>query len=276
MQSITLTSLGKALSVAPVLLMASLAASAALAATPAGFASVRPAAPALPAIVQGRMLRNPGRPAQPVNLGSADQFVLLSKSGITDVPTSAITGGVGASPITGAADHLTCTEVTGKVYSVDAAGPKPCSIKDPILLTVGVFDMQSAYTNAAGRAPGVTELGAGNIGGLTMGPGVYKWSSNVIVPSTVTLNGGPNDVWIFQIAQNFSVANGQSIILTGGAQAKNVFWQVAGQATLGTTSHFQGIILSKTLIALQTGATVNGRLFAQTAITLQMNSVAIH
>ena len=272
MNAISSTSLGKALGVLPILLTASLAGSAALAATPAGFAT----APAHPAIVQGRMLRNPGRPAQPVTLGSADLFVILSKSGVTDVPTSAITGGVGTSPITGAADHLTCTEVTGRVYSVDAAGPKPCSIVDPILLTVAVFDMQSAYANAAGRAAGVTELGAGNIGGLTMGPGVYKWSSNVSVPSTVTLNGGPNDVWIFQIAQNLSVSNGQSIILTGGAQAKNVFWQVAGQATLGTTSHFQGILLSKTLIAVQTGATVNGRLFAQTAITLQMNSVAIH
>jgi hypothetical protein len=212
-------------------------------------------------------------PTAPVNLGGAHHFVILSKSGITDVPASDVTGNVGTSPITGAADLLSCAEVTGKIYSVDAAGPPPCSIKAPARLTAAVGDMQTAYTDAAGRTATVTELGAGNIGGLTLAPAVYKWGTGVTIPTNVALKGGKNDVWIFQIAKNLVIASGKSVILRGHVQAKNVFWQVAGKVSLGTTSHFEGIILCKTLIAMKTGASINGRLLAQTAVTLQKNSV---
>lgn len=215
-----------------------------------------------------------GAGPEPVALGTAGNFVILTKTGITDVPTSRVNGNVGTSPITGAADLLTCTEVTGGVYSVDAAGPAPCSVIYPAGLTKAVLDMQNAYTNAAGReTPDFTELGAGNIGGMTLIPGLYKWGTGVKIPTDVTLSGGPNDVWIFQIAGNLIVSNGIAVHMSGGAQAKNVFWQIAGLATFGTTSHLEGIVLSKTLIAMQTGATINGRLFAQTAVTLQMNTV---
>jgi hypothetical protein len=210
----------------------------------------------------------------PVNLQSAGNYVILTKTGITDVPTSKVTGNIGTSPITGAADLLTCTEVTGNVYSDDAAGPIPCSIVTPSNLTVAVLDMQAAYLDAAGRiTPNFINLGAGNIGGKTLVPGLYKWGTSVTIPTDVTLSGGPDDVWIFQIAGNLNESNGIAVHLAGGAQAKNIFWQVAGLATLGTTSHFEGILLSKTLIAIQTGASVNGRLYAQTAVTLQMNVV---
>lgn len=210
----------------------------------------------------------------PVDLGAAGNFVILTKTGITDVPTSKVIGGIGTSPITGAADLLSCTEVTGVVYSDDAAGPQPCSVISPSTLTTAVLDMQQAYTNAAGRVtPDFTELGAGNIGGKTLIPGLYKWGTGVKIPTDVTLSGGPDDVWIFQIAGNLNLSNGIAVHLSGGAQAKNIFWQVAGLASLGTTSHFEGIILSKTMIAMQTGASINGRLYAQTAVTLQMNAV---
>jgi Ice-binding-like len=210
----------------------------------------------------------------PVELQSAGNFVILTKTGITDVPTSKVTGNIGTSPITGAADLLTCTEVTGSVYSDDAAGPRPCSVANPSTLTAAVLDMQAAYTDAAGRSkPDFTELGAGNIGGKTLIPGLYKWGTGVKIPTDVTLSGGPDDVWILQIAGNLIVSNGIKVHLAGGAQAKNVFWQVAGLATFGTTSHVEGIILSKTMIAVQTGASINGRLYAQTAVTLQMNTV---
>ena len=129
--------------------------------------------------------------------------------------------------------------------------------------------MQTAYTNAAGRTlPTATELGAGNIGGLTLAPGLYKWGTGVIIPTNVTLSGGANDVWIFQIAQTLTVSSGVHVILSGGAQAKNIFWQVAGKTTLGTTSVFNGNILDKTAIVLNRGATLNGRALAQTAVTL--------
>ncbi|MEJ0047344.1 MAG: ice-binding family protein [Rhodospirillales bacterium] len=216
-----------------------------------------------------------GPPA--VNLRSAGRFVILSKSGIADVPKSTITGNIATSPITGAADHVSCTEVTGRILSVNAAGPGPCGIARPLLLTTAIHDMQTAYTDAAGRAPDVTELGAGNIGGLTIPPGVYKWSSGVIIPTDVTLKGTCknkcNDVWIFQIAQNLKIADGTAIRLSGGARGENIFWQVAGQVTIGTTAGFRGVALCKTLIAAKTGAVINGRLLAQTAVTLEMNVV---
>ncbi len=214
------------------------------------------------------------RDRSPVVLGAAGRFVILTKAGITDVPTSAVHGNVGTSPITGAADLLTCKEVTGTIYSVDNAGPFPCSVKHPTLLTTAVLDMQHAYTNAAGRKlPDFINLGGGNIGGLTLIPGLYKWGTSVRIPTEVTISGATDDVWIFQIAGNLKLSNGIAVHLSGGAQAKNIFWQVAGLVTLGTTSHFEGIILSKTLIAMQTGASINGRLFSQTAVTLQKNVV---
>jgi hypothetical protein len=134
--------------------------------------------------------------------------------------------------------------------------------------------MQTAYTDAAGRSrPNYLNLGAGNIGGKTLRPGLYKWTSAVVIPTDVTISGGPTDVWIFQIAGTLIMSSAVKITLTGGALAKNIFWQASGAVTLGTTSHFEGIILGKTGINLQTGATINGRLLAQTAVTLQMNGV---
>ncbi len=212
-------------------------------------------------------------PIAKVDLGGAGYFVILTKSGITDVPASAVAGNVGVSPITGASDHLSCAEVTGKIYSVDAAGPPPCSIKAPKRLTTAVSDMQTAYTNAAGRIPTITELGGGNIGGLTLAPGVYSWTTNVDIPTNVKIKGSSHGVWIFQISKNLVVSSGASVVLGGQAQAQNIFWQIAGKAVLGTTSHLEGIVLCKTLIAMKTGASINGRLLAQTAVTLQMNNV---
>jgi hypothetical protein len=208
-----------------------------------------------------------------VNLGSAGTFAILSKTGITDVYASAVKGDVGTSPITGAALLLSCGEVTGRIFVVDAAGP-PCAINDATSLTAAVGDMETAYLDAEGRvSPDFTELGAGEIGGLTLRPGLYKWGTSLLITNDVTLSGGPNDVWIFQVAGTLNQGNAARITLAGGALAKNIYWQVAGSVTLGTTAHFEGIVLGKTLIAVNTGASVNGRLLAQTAVTLQMNAI---
>lgn len=208
-----------------------------------------------------------------VDLGVAGKFVILSKSGITDVFPSAVTGNIGTSPITGAAIHVTCTEVTGTIHAVDAAGP-PCSIISPTGLTIAIGDMQTAYTDAAGRSnPNFVNLGAGNIGGQTLKPGLYKWTSAVIIPTDITISGGPGAVWIFQVAGTLTMSSGVKITLAGGAQAKNIFWQTSGKVIIGTTSHFEGTILGKTGINLRTGASINGRLLAQTAVTLQQNTV---
>jgi hypothetical protein len=220
---------------------------------------------------------NPSRAV--VDLGTSGTFVALAKSGVSTVPTSALTGDVGVSPaaasfITGfslTADasnqFATSLQVTGKLYGADYSVPTPAN------LTTAVGDMQLAFTDAAGRAATVTELGAGNIGGMTITPATYSWGTGVLIPTDVTLTGSATDVWIFQIAQDLTLADGAKIILAGGALPEHIFWQVSGLAKLGTTSHVEGIILSQTSITLDTGASVNGRLLAQTAITIDSGTV---
>jgi len=213
-----------------------------------------------------------------VDLGTAENYVIVAKTAINNISTSAITGNLGLSPaatsyitglsLTNATGYATSAQVTGNIYAADMAAPTP------INLTSAVNDMVTAYNDAAGRpSPDFSELGTGNIGGKTLVPGLYKWTSNVTIPTTVTIAGGPNDVWIFQISGNLTMSSATSIILSGGAQASNIFWQVAGQATLGTTSEFDGIILSMTGITLQTGASMNGRALAQTAVILDANTI---
>ena len=218
-------------------------------------------------------------PQLPVNLGMAGNFVILAKSAVSTVPASNITGNIGLSPaaasyITGfsmSADasnvFSTSSQVTGQLFAADYTPPTPSN------MTTTVSDMELAFTDAAGRAADVTELGAGDISGATLTPGVYKWSSGLLLASDLTLNGSATDVWIFQIAQNLTVSNGVRIVLAGGAVPKNIFWQVSGEASFGTSAHLEGIVLSQTLISLNTGATANGRLLAQTAVTLDAATV---
>ena len=161
----------------------------------------------------------------------------------------------------------TSPQVTGKVYAADYTAPSPSA------LTTAIADMQLAFTDAAGRAPGVTELGGGNIGGMNLTLGVYKWGTGLLIPTDITLTGSATDVWIFQIAQNLTMSSGTKILLAGGAQPKNIFWQVAGLVDLGTTSHIEGVVLTQTSVTLRTGASINGRLLAQTAVNLDGSSV---
>jgi ice-binding like protein/Big-like domain-containing protein len=216
----------------------------------------------------------------PVGLGQAGNFVILAKAAITDVPASAVTGDIGVSPaaatfITGfslTADSTnvfsTSPQLVGKAFAANYAVPTPSN------LTTAVSDMQTAYTDAAGRpTPDFLELGTGNIGGKTLAPGLYKWTSTVNVPTDVTISGGANDVWIFQTSSDLIMAANMHITLAGGALAKNIFWQVAGQATFGAGAHFEGVLLCKTGVTLDTGATMNGRILAQTQVALQKATV---
>jgi hypothetical protein len=119
----------------------------------------------------------------------------------------------------------------------------------------------------------VTELGAGDIGGMTLASGVYQWGTGLLIATDVTLSGDASAVWVFQIAQDLTVSAGTSVHLSGGGLAKNVFWQVSGQVSLGTTAHFEGIVLGQTAVTLGTGASLNGRLLAQTAVSMDGNVV---
>jgi hypothetical protein len=133
-----------------------------------------------------------------------------------------------------------------------------------------------AYTDAAGRAPSSTvNLGAGLIGGLILTPGVYTWSTNVNFANSIYLNGGPCDVFVFQIAQSLVVGSGARVILLGGAQAANIFWQVAEKVDVGTTAHMEGTILCATDVTFKTKSTLNGRILAQTEAALQMATIVI-
>jgi hypothetical protein len=142
------------------------------------------------------------------------------------------------------------------------------------MMTTAISDMEIAYTDAAGRtSPDFTELGAGEIGGLTLVPGLYKWGTDVLISTDVTLSGGADDVWIFQIAGGITQAAGKKVTLAGGALPKNIFWQTFGVAAFDTTSHMEGIVMSYSNITLATGATINGRLLSQTAVTLDASTV---
>jgi hypothetical protein len=214
----------------------------------------------------------------PVNLKTAGSFAILAKAAITDVPASTVTGDIGLSPaaesyVTGFSQtdktgYATSPQVTGFIYAASMAPPTP------VKMTTAISDMQTAYTDAAGRTtPDFLDLGAGTLSGNTLVPGLYKWGTGLNLTGGVVISGAANDTWIFQISGNLIVSNTVRITLTGGAQAKNIFWQLSGEATLGTTSHFEGTILSQTAITLQTGATMNGRALAQTLVALQQATI---
>jgi cytoskeletal protein CcmA (bactofilin family) len=216
----------------------------------------------------------------PVGLGASGDFVVLAKTGISTVPASVVTGNIGLSPaaatfVTGfslVADATntfsTSTQVTGKVFAATDAPPTSST------LTSAVGNMEGAYTDAASRpTPDFLELGSGDLGGKTLAPGLYKWTSTLTIPGSVTFQGGVNDTWILQTSGDVSMAAARNVILAGGAQAKNIVWQVAGKVTVGAGAHFEGVILCKTQVTLETGATMNGRVLAQSQVALQQATV---
>jgi hypothetical protein len=228
------------------------------------------------------LLPTTGTGPMPIDLGTAGDFAALTKSGISTTGVTNITGDIGVSPTAataitgfnlimdtnGQSSHTPI--VNGKVYATDYAAPTPAK------MTTAVSDMETAFTKGNGLTTPAPIVGihAGDISGRTLTPGLYKWATGVLITNEgVTLSGGPNDTWVFQISQDLTINNSAKITLLGGAQAKNIFWVVSGKATLGTNSDVSGIILSKTLISLNTGAKVTGRLLAQTAVTLNASTL---
>lgn len=215
----------------------------------------------------------------PVVLGTAGGFVILAKTTVTTTGATTVVGDIGLSPGTSftgfnetmdaSGEFATSALVTGEMYKSTYAPPTPSN------LTTAVLDMETAYDDAAGRTlPDELNLGAGNIDGMTLAPGLYKWETGVSIPSNVTLSGGSDDVWIFQIAEDLTVGNSAIVTLTGGASPANIFWQVAGQVSLGTSSDFSGVVLCKTQIVCQTGGTVSGRALGQTQVTLDATDIS--
>lgn len=214
-----------------------------------------------------------------INLGTANEFVILAETGISTETNSVITGNIGVSPaaqtyITGFSLILdstgtfsTSSQITGNAYASDDTSPTPS------YLTTAVADMHTAYTEAAGRTANYIDLYSGDLSGQTLTTGVYKFGSGVLINTDLTLEGSATDVWIFQIDGALTQAAGVNIILTGGALAENIFWQVADTVSIGTGAHFEGNILAKTNISFGTNASINGSLYAQTAVTLDAATV---
>lgn len=224
----------------------------------------------------------PVKAGSKTDLASSNSYVLLAKTGITNVTGSSVTGGaVGLSPaaasfitgfgLTADATNVFATSVAvpaGKIYASDYAAPTPGN------LTSAVSSMETAYTDAAGRTtPDFLNLGSGNLGGKTLTAGLYTFGTSVTIPNDVTISGSATDVWIFQISNDLDLSAGKKILLSGGAQASNIFWQVAGHVMLQTTSHFEGVILSQTAVTMQTGASLHGRIHAQSLIALDNNTI---
>ncbi|MBF0244109.1 MAG: Ig-like domain-containing protein, partial [Planctomycetes bacterium] len=220
----------------------------------------------------------------PIALGQTSRFAVLAGYAITNVPASAITGDVGISPaaesfITGfsqtdATGYATSPQVTGSIYAADMASPTPA------MLALAKGDLTTAYNDAVGRTPVPTGVflnpGVGNLAGMNLVPGLYKFTGQATATTDFTLTGSANDVWIFQIATSLTISNGVKVTLSGGAKAENIFWQVGSQATLGTTVVFHGTIMANASITMRTGAILNGRALALSGtIALDQNTITI-
>jgi hypothetical protein len=210
-------------------------------------------------VQQGSGAGGPGAPP----LGTTSTFVVLAGSTVTNTGLTAVTGDLGVSP--GAA-------VTGfppgTVSGATHAGDAPAATAEA--------DLTTAYNDAAGRTTGAITV-SGDLTGLTLAPGLYKSTSSLAVSGALTLSalGNSNAVWIIQMASTLTTGPGSQVILSGGAKASNVYWQVGTSATLGTNSVFKGTIMADQSITLGTGARLDGRALARIgAVTLDTNAIA--
>jgi hypothetical protein len=202
----------------------------------------------------------------PVYLGSAANFAVLGASTVTNTGPSIINGNLGVWPGTAVTGFNPPGAVNGTIYDLGNTVAQHAQASLAI-----------AYNDAAGRTVGVIGV-AGDLGGQTLAPGLYKSTSSLMITGDLTLdaNGDSNAVYIFQIASALTVNTQARVVLSGGAKAANVFWQVGSSATLGTYSAFKGTIMAYASVTLATGATLDGRALAKVAaVTLDSNAVTM-
>ena len=216
-----------------------------------------------------------------VNLLTSDSFAVLAGTGVTNVPTSTITGNVGLSPAAGSNySGITTTQVNGTIYAADGTGPAG-SVNNPGLLTTAKNDLTTAYVDTMGRTPTTTFATSDNqLGGQTLTAGVYRFgnasSANLTAASPLILDaqGDPGAVFIFQATSDLVTASGSVVQLINGAQACNIFWQVGSSATLGSSSTFKGTLMALTTASVNSSATIEGRVLARNgAVSLNANTI---
>jgi hypothetical protein len=223
-------------------------------------------------------------PIDAVNLGTASNYAILARTGISTVPASDITGDIAVSPIAAEAitgfslaldsegAFSTASQFTGKAYASNYKSDTPT------ILTTAVSDMETAYTDAAGRTNANVDgdrinLKAGLIGGETLTAGIYTFQSDIKIDAEMYFDGDADDVFIIQATGNLVQAANIDVILLNGVQANNIFWQVAGHVDVGAGAHLEGILLVKTHAMFKTGSVLIGRVLTQTACDLQMATV---
>jgi hypothetical protein len=228
-----------------------------------------------------------GDPQEPVPLGKAKEFAILAAAGISNIPTSAITGDVGLSPdagsnITGFSMPSDCPEVTGDVYVVDETGPA-CSTSAPTLLADARADAEVAFLDARAAKRGTPQVLAGDLAGLTLYPGLYESGSSLeISPGGILYldaEGDAGAVFIMRSETSITTESTSEVVLEGGAKAGNIYWIAGSAVTLGTNSTMKGTILAGTSISLLTGVTLDGRVINQgtaaEAITLDACTIVV-
>jgi len=219
-----------------------------------------------------------------VDLGTAGNYAILSKTGISTVPDSVITGNIAVSPIGGAAmtgfsatpalggTAATSSQVIGgHLYAADYGGDTAA------ILTQAVLDMHAAYTDAASRTntdPLRINLNGGILAGDILTPGVYTFTTPIDIQDDITFCGGANDVFIIQTPLTLSMSvSGKKVLLDCGARAENIFWQAATAVSVATDAHMEGNILGMTTVTMMTGSSINGIIHSQTFVTLQQATI---
>jgi hypothetical protein len=223
-----------------------------------------------------------------IDLGSAEDFVILAKTGISTVPASSISGNIGVSPIAATAitgfnlkmdsggEFSTSTQFTGKAYAPEYSADVKTA------LTTAVGDMKTAYDDASSRPNedderiniGKDDVSKGDLSGMSLTPGVYTFGVDISFSEDISFDGGPDDVFIIQTTGRLLQAEGTQVILEkDGVQAKNIFWQVGGEVKVGAGSVLKGVLLVKTKALFMAGSSLDGRVFAQTACDLQKASI---
>jgi Ice-binding-like/VPDSG-CTERM motif len=205
--------------------------------------------------------------ATTINLGDASGFAILGGTAVTfsGLGTTTVVGDVGVSPGTAITGTANLSQTGGTTHYNDAVA---------ILARSAVT---TAYNDAASTVlhPTTGTIAGSLLGGLNLGPGVYDGGA-LALTGVLTLTGGANDFWIFRAASSLTTASGSRVLLSGGADACNVFWQVTSSATLGANSFFDGTILASASITLGDDVTVDGRMFAGTGdVTLIHDNITV-